>query len=220
MKVQVIFLVATCTMLGLLSACDEPVDCGKGPGRCLQQGAVRHPAAGARKAPRIAQPADLAGNARQRPAPARPSAADRPPPQRMIDPSQDPQMGAPRAGLPTGQPAADFEATAALVHNSTKTPTDLVRRIMNVAANRNVVGLKQFCTPKLRKNIDEMLAKHKDRFWRHLDKYVDAASNGFKLTEAVGDTDELKHLTVTTKSGADLHPVMTRGDKGWLFDRF
>ena len=139
-------------------------------------------------------------------------------PTRMIDPSQGGRP--PAAGVPMGQPTADFEPHAGVVHNARKTPAQLVRRIINVAANRNVAGLKRFCTPGLRREIDAMLAKHKDRFWKHLDKYVDAASNGFSLDEQPGDDDKTRRLKITTRAGAVLQPIIEKDGKGWLFARF
>lgn len=225
-----------------LPACDEPVDCGAGPGRCLQTEAAQRQV-GARvtmdgRPPKIAQPVDLKRHVPQPPRALNPAKTGQPanagdakeerqnaaqppgdPRRRQFNPLAAANLGAPVAGRPL-KPTDDIEHHAQVVYNTRKTPAELMRRIMNVAANRNVVGLKRFCTPTLDKNIDEMLEEHKERFWRHLDKYVTAANDGFTLEEAPGSSDVTRQLTVKTRAGTVLKPIVAKDGKGWLFERF
>lgn len=217
---RAVLLLLLCSFLAL-SGCDEPRDCGNGPGRCLaaQGGQTQPPVPAQRARPSIPPLRDEQG-ARPTPVakPAETAAPQQPPtrpPQRRIAPVG----GVPAAAI-GGAPTADFERQAQVVFQSRKTPEALIRRIVNVGANHNASGLKRFCTAKLSANIDKMLSSHSERFWRHIDKYVTAASEGFEIEEAAGPTKTSKQLTVKARGGIVLRPVVAQDEKGWLFARF
>lgn len=214
------------------AACSEPIDCGQGPGRCagtdgpkpakppaapqlrpaptglpsaLMPDLARAPIAGAIAIPggQQGQPAAAPPQRRKRSAGAQP--LDQPP----LDP-----------GNPSALPAGDPLAHAQLIHRRRDTPAALMRRIVNVAANHNLSGLKRFMTPELQVRVDQLVAKSPDRFWRQLDKYAAAGANGFELKEADSAGGRGKQLLVTARDGAVLHPVIERDKEGWLFARF
>ncbi len=99
-------------------------------------------------------------------------------------------------------------------------PKWMVKRIRNVAANHDAPALKKWCTPRLQAEIDKMLPKHGERFWRHLDRYADAGANGYEVKEQRREGPDRLHLTVHAKGDIVLKPVLERAEQGWRFDRF
>ncbi len=101
-----------------------------------------------------------------------------------------------------------------------RTPAGLIRRIRNVAANRNLVGLKRFMTKDFVGRVDTMVADSPERFWRHVARYVNAAEHGFELTSTPGPREGTKQLEVKGRGEMTLRPIVERSSRGWLFDRF
>ena len=99
-------------------------------------------------------------------------------------------------------------------------PQWMVKRIKNVAANHDKVGLQHWCTPRLTSEIDTMLVKHSERFWKHLDRYASAAAQGYEVTEQRKEGEKRMHLTVKVKGDIVLKPVLVHTVEGWRFDRF
>ncbi|MCO4763811.1 MAG: hypothetical protein KC502_20020 [Myxococcales bacterium] len=95
----------------------------------------------------------------------------------------------------------------------------MVKRIKNVAANHDKEGIKRWCTPRMAKEIDDMLPKHGERFWRHMDRYARAGAQGYATSDRRQEGDKL-HLTVTSAGDIVLKPVLVRSAQGWRFDRF
>lgn len=98
-------------------------------------------------------------------------------------------------------------------------PKWLVKRIRNVAANHDAAALKRWCTPELQREMDQMLGKHAERFWRHLDRYAKAGGDGYEVTEERPEGEEM-HLTVKARGDIVLKPVMKKTAEGWRFHRF
>ncbi len=150
----------------------------------------------------------------RRGAEARPPAEDQPPtatarPQEQVVPDR---------------PDVDLEelrvgdlAPGEQLHN---TPEDLIRRIKNVGANRNLVGLKRYMTEGLAVRITALVERSPERFWQHLAKYVVAADHGFDLESRPGELDDSLRLEVTARGGIKLRPLVVKSSKGYLFDRF
>ncbi len=124
---------------------------------------------------------------------------------------------------PGGHRAADPALLAAaqgqVVDRRRDTPDRLIRRIVNVAANHNLPGLKRFMSTEFSAKVDKMVADHGARFWRHVDKYADAAANGFTMTERPGSDGKRKLLRLKTREGAVLNPIVVRQRGGWVFER-
>jgi hypothetical protein len=220
-------VVVSAAVLTAMAGCDEPMDCGTGPGKCLQTPPARTYAMP--NTPVIPLPTELVRNLPRQDRVAPPNRGAKPRKQPLVrraKPVNEVQrgiarnIGAPAVDNNVAPQTAEKEPRAQLVYRSRKTPADLVRRITNVAANHNTAGLKRFCTPKLQAHIDEMIRDHKDRFWRHVDKYVTAASEGFIVEEVAGPEPKQSRVTVKTRAGLVLNPIMSKGTKGWLFDRF
>ncbi|MCB9738363.1 MAG: hypothetical protein H6747_03780 [Deltaproteobacteria bacterium] len=100
------------------------------------------------------------------------------------------------------------------------TPDQLIRKIRNVAANHNLPGLERYMTPELIERTRAMMPEHAERFWRHLDRYVTAGSNGFELERQPGADEGVLELTVKAAPDIVLRPVVRRTPAGWRFDRF
>ncbi len=198
----------------LVAACTEPVDCAAEPHRCPL---VSQPA-GNVPAPVLHAPEPLIANARARRADQQQARKDR------AAASKD----AEEAKLMRARVQAEAERLAkeARVGDLSpkeqlhRTPEMLVRRIRNVAANRNIQGLRRFMTPDFRKRVDVMLGDSPERFWRHLARYVNAAEHGFELTSKPGPREGTLQLAVKGRGEMTLRPIVERSPEGWLFDRF
>lgn len=99
-------------------------------------------------------------------------------------------------------------------------PDQLIRKIRNVAANHNLPGLERYMTAELIERTRAMMPEHAERFWRHLDRYVVAGSNGFELERQPGADEGVLELTVKAAPDIVLRPVVRRTPAGWRFDRF
>ena len=89
-----------------------------------------------------------------------------------------------------------------------------------MAANHNLKGLKRFMTPGFADRVDTMMKESPERFWRHLDRYVNAAEHGFELTSSPGPREGTLELRVNGRDEMTLRPIVQRSERGWLFDRF
>ncbi|GEM_PF-2847035 len=213
-------------------ACNEPLDCGTGPGRCLKPTKKRTVLVDPKtyKAPlyKLENPPPRDTPPTEEPA-ADEKAVREPPPEdnRPLEGQQrgkDPAFEEPTEGdeppPPEADPTRDVELSAQVVHRSRRTPEALLRRIVNVAANHNLPGLKRFATPRLQASMSKSAKKHPTRFWRHLDRYAEAAADGFEIEQSDGPRPGTTRLVVTTRTGQQLNPIVAKDKKGWLFDRF
>jgi hypothetical protein len=207
------FAVALAAGLGA-SACTEPVDCTAEPERCPL---VVPPTTRAGTAPVVvpapvvararAQQANQAQAQRDRQAAAKQAAEERTLKARI---RADAELQAEQARLGDLSPKERLH----------RTPEALIRRIRNVGANKNLVGLKRFMTEDFARRVDTMVADSPDRFWRHVARYVNAAEHGFELTSRPGPREGTRQLEVKGRGEMTLRPIVERSPKGWLFDRF
>lgn len=204
----------------LAVACTEPVDCAAQPDRC----------------PRVAATQELAPVALRRvgdaPAPATRAAV---PPERAV-----PVVGkvldrlpiVPVGGGNHGQRFLDLGqgATGAALLHARRAPGTLDEQ---VAANRMIIlgihkaaaahdfaALKTHMSDRLAATVEPMLDKQGERFWRHLDKYAQAAEKSFEVRDEPGGDAEQRRIIVTLPGGEELKPILTKSGNGWKFDRF
>jgi len=188
-------------------ACTEPANCAAEPERCPLQAKSK----GAVPAPLVAS-VRARRSEREQAERARAQAAKKAADERTL--KERLQAG---AELQAEQARLGDLVPAEQLH---RTPEMLVRRIRNVAANRNLVGLKRFMTDGFAARVDTMIEESPERFWRHAARYVNAAEHGFDLNSKPGPREGTLQLEVKGRGEMTLRPIVERSPKGWLFDRF
>ncbi len=111
---------------------------------------------------------------------------------------------------------------ALLVHNGGG-PDQLIRRIRHAAANRDFEALTVYMTPDLAARTRPLLQQDAARFWRHLDRYVAAGSQGFQMDQAPGSREGSLQLKISLNvdgKPVQLQPIVVRTTSGWRFERF
>ena len=188
-----------------VAACSEPVDCRVEPERCAGVSIA---------APLRASPAVLpAAGAPAEPAPAAAYPTRRDPPPMGL---AQRELGLGDGRLPGLRVGGDAAAEAAEAVQLKA----LFRRFGAAAKRHDVTALRPFVTDAFYARLQDTIAKHGDRLWRHLDRFEQAADADVALDVRPADDAAARQVEAQLPGGGQLKPIVRRTEQGWQFDRF
>lgn len=127
------------------------------------------------------------------------------------------------AAAPHDQSGSVRAHSQALLVQNGGGPDQLVRRVRHAAANHDFEALTPYMTPDLVARTRPLLQQDAARFWRHLDRYVVAGSQGFKMDQSPGAREGSLQLILSLDidgKPVQLQPIVVRTSSGWRFERF
>jgi hypothetical protein len=199
-------LIRIAVVATFVCACTEPVDCHRERERCF--GVRPALTVRAHQKPTAAQP-------RVEAPPSQPVArgdeTDTPPPwvaQRVLG---QPLPGHVNPEVARGLGGRDAEIEQIKV---------LLGQLGSAAKGHDLAALQPFVTERLETHLQEIVAQHGERLWRHLDKFARAGSAEAQVLVEAGDASDKRQVVVTVPDGAPLKPIVQQTATGWRFDRF